>query len=252
MKIQLIRHATFILNIDNLKILVDPMLSSARVMGAVLNAANQKSNPLVDLPLSVEEIIQDVNAIIVTHSHRDHLDEKAIEVLSKDLPVFCQPTDLEHLILKGFKDVRPVEEECRWEKIRIVRTDGRHGSGEIEEKMGPVSGFVIQTEGQPITYIVGDSIWCPEVEKALKTFEPQVIISFAGAAQFLTGGAITMNENDIKMVCQSAPDSLVLVGHMEAWNHCMLTRQQLKTFIELNGLENRVIIPRDGECVEFS
>jgi hypothetical protein len=48
-----------------------------------------------------------------------------------------------------------------------VRTGGRHGTGEIGEKMGPVSGYVLRGPGEPVVYIAGDTVWCPEVAAAL-------------------------------------------------------------------------------------
>lgn len=251
MKIQFIRHATFDLYIRDMKILVDPMLSPAGSMAAASNTANQKSNPLVELPVSMEDILKNTDAIVITHTHRDHLDDKAIEVLPKEIPLFCQPVDREVLINKGFQNVRPIEQEYRWRGIRFVRTSGKHGVGEMGEKMGPVSGFFIEAEHEPTAYIIGDSVWCEEVEHVLKRFAPQVIISFAGGAQFLTGGLITMGENDIKTISEASPQSQIVAAHMEAWNHCLLTRTELRTFVKKNGLSHRVIIPEDGEWMEF-
>jgi L-ascorbate metabolism protein UlaG (beta-lactamase superfamily) len=54
MNIHFLRHATLILNIDGLKILVDPMLSPVGAMDPVANAANQRRIPLVDLPVTPE------------------------------------------------------------------------------------------------------------------------------------------------------------------------------------------------------
>ena len=34
--------------------------------------------------------------------------------------------------------------------------------------MGKVSGFVLKYIGQPTLYIAGDTIWCDEVENAIK------------------------------------------------------------------------------------
>ena len=42
-----------------------------------------QNNPLVSLPTSVDDIINDVDAVIVTHLHLDHYDDVAKEVLTK-------------------------------------------------------------------------------------------------------------------------------------------------------------------------
>jgi hypothetical protein len=48
MQIQLIRHATLVVTLGDLKLLVDPMLSAAGAMDPVANAANQRRIPLMD------------------------------------------------------------------------------------------------------------------------------------------------------------------------------------------------------------
>ncbi|QJW48740.1 hypothetical protein HA075_25815 [bacterium BFN5] len=50
MKARLIRHATILLIYHGKTILVDPMLSAAGTMSPVVNSANGRLNPLVDVP----------------------------------------------------------------------------------------------------------------------------------------------------------------------------------------------------------
>lgn len=250
MQIQLIRHATLQLEMSGKRLLVDPMLSSAGEMDPAANASNKKRNPLVELPFGLP-VIEQVDAVIVTHTHRDHFDAMAAACLPKHIPLFCQPEDQEIFDRFGFTRVMPVSDQVSWEGIQLIRTKARHGRGEMEEKMGPVSGFILKTEYEPTLYLTGDTVWCPEVEQVLEKEEPEVAIVFAGAAQFLTGGAITMSKEDIVKVCQAGPNTKVMAVHMEAWNHCLLTRQELRTYLEKHNLTSQVLIPEDGERVTF-
>ncbi len=74
-------------------------------------------------------------------------------------------------------------------------------------------------------------------DRVLKTYNPKLIVIFAGAAQ-LTEGAIpiTMNKEDIFHICKKAPKSKVIVVHMEAWNHFSLMRKELRSFLKDNLL----------------
>jgi L-ascorbate metabolism protein UlaG (beta-lactamase superfamily) len=250
MKIQLIRHATLVIDINGKRILLDPMLSEAGAMPAVPDVINPSNNPLVGLPVDASELIG-ADAILITHTHRDHFDEAARRLLPRTTPVFCQPADGQTIAEAGFYEVQGIEQSYEWNGININRTEGQHGTGKIGQKMGPVSGFVLEAKDEPSIYITGDTIWCAEVEAALEKYSPQVIICFAGAAQFKSGDPITMTKEDIQKLCQKAPAAKVIVVHLEAWNHCSLSRQELHEFIIEAALTEQVYIPNDGEWMSY-
>lgn len=133
-----------------------------------------------------------------------------------------------------------------------IRTNGKHGRGELAQKMGPISGVVLLASKEPSLYITGDSIWCPDVENVLDSYQPDVTVVFAGAAQFLTGGPITMTSEDIVRVCKKSSESQVVVAHMEAWNHCLLTRNELRHSMLEQNLTKQVRVPENGDILEFS
>lgn len=250
MKLRLARHATLILDIGGLRVVVDPILSPAGAMPPIDNSANDRRNPLVDLAVNEKEIL-DADTYLLTHTHRDHFDAAAAERLPKDRPVLCQSADLAKLQGLGFSQVTAVTGQCEWRGLQFRRTGGRHGSGELAEKMGPVSGYVLRKDGEPSLYIAGDTIWCEEVAAALAAERPAVVVLFSGAAQFLTGGPITMATGDVLSVLAAAPWAKVVVVHMEAFNHCLLTRADLAGALAEAGQADRVTIPADGETIEF-
>jgi L-ascorbate metabolism protein UlaG (beta-lactamase superfamily) len=256
MHIHVLRNATLVLTIDNLKILVDPMLSPLEAMEPIANAGNQWRIPMVPLPISDEELqqlISELDAVLVTHTHRDHWDASAQALLPKHLPLLCQPEDQGKLEQAGFSQVLPVSDHLSWHGLEVDRTSGQHGTGELGKKMGPVSGFVLRAEGEPTLYIAGDTIWCPEVEHALQQFSPDLVVVNAGAATYATGGGpITMDEADVCQVGRSIPDARVIAVHMETINHCLLTRAALRAKVAAEGLEKQVSIPQDGEALTFS
>lgn len=250
MRIQLLRHATLIVNFNNKRILVDPMLSPAGTIRAIPNVENTKKNPLVELPVSLD-ILNGIDAVLLTHNHIDHFDTTAEELIPKHIQLFCQPVDKDKIESKGFTNVTSIEETYTWEGIRFNRTGGQHGTGKIGEKMGTVSGFVITAKNEPSVYIAGDTIWCAEVEKALELYRPKVTVIFAGAAKFSEGDPITMTEQDIYDVCKKASNTKVIAVHMETWNHCTLTREELKNFLQKKSLSEQVYIPNDGEVINI-
>ncbi len=73
----------------------------------------------------------------------------------------------------------------------------------------------------------------------------------AGAAQFLEGGPITMTVEDVIEAARCAPGTTMVAVHMEAINHCVLTRAALASSVAAAGLSDRVWIPRDGESKTY-
>ena len=227
------------------------MLSPAGVAPPVPNTPNQAPNPLVDLPPDALQSIGKAEAILVTHLHSDHLDPGAIDLLPKARPVVCQPEDEEALRGHGFRDVRPVDGAIDLDGISVARTPAQHGRGAIGEQMAPASGFIVRVQGDKEVYIAGDSIWCDEVDQVIADHCPEVIVVNAGAAQFLEGGPITMDAEDVVNTVQAANGSPVVAVHMEAVNHCLLTRDELRDALEVEGVADRVYVPADGETLRF-
>jgi len=251
MKIEFLRHATLVVSLAGTRILVDPMLGPAGEMPPIPETPNPRRNPLVPLPGTVDAIVAGVEGALITHMHRDHFDAVAGEILPKGLPLLVQPEDEGRLGEMGFTEVLRVDPSRAWRGIEIVRTGGRHGHGEMAESMAPVSGFLLRAPEEPSLYLAGDTVWCDEVRQAIESFEPDVIVVNAGAAQFLTGGPITMTAEDVAEVCALAPEATVIAVHMEAINHCLLTRAELRQSLAEREVSDRVLIPADGEQLSF-
>jgi L-ascorbate metabolism protein UlaG (beta-lactamase superfamily) len=235
-RLTLIRNATLVLELAGRRILVDPMLDDAGARPPIQGTRNPVANPTVPLPVAAEEIVRDIDAVVVTHRHRDHLDTRAEELLPRDVPVFCQPEDEKALRELGL-DARSIDAELDWAGVRIVRTPARHGSGRMAELMAPVSGFVLDD-----LYLAGDTVWYEGVEETIERYTPRVAVVHAGGAEFEEGGLIVMGIDDVGEVAARVPT--VVAVHMEALNHCYLTRAALRAALP------DVLVPNDGETVE--
>jgi L-ascorbate metabolism protein UlaG (beta-lactamase superfamily) len=249
MKIRQIRNATMVLEYGGVTFLIDPFLAPKGAYPPVPNAANQDNIPTVDLPVSVEDIVQ-ADAVIVTHLHPDHFDAAAIKALSKDASMIAQSDeDAEAIRKEGFRNVQALDRIPSISDVRLTRTRGQHGTGDIGQLMGNVSGVVFRHPDEKTLYIAGDTIWCSEVEEAIRIHRPEVIVVNGGSAQFLQGDPITMGKDDIYRTYLAAPQSTIVVSHMEAINLCLLSRRELTSHIEEKGLAAHIFVPADGETI---
>jgi L-ascorbate metabolism protein UlaG (beta-lactamase superfamily) len=237
MRLTLIRSATVVFELRGRRILVDPMLDPAGARPPIDGTANPVRNPTVELPIPAEDVVRGLDGVLVTHCHKDHLDETAERVLPRDLPVFCQPEDEERLRAIGL-DARTVAASLDWDGLVLHRVPARHGFGTIAEALAPVSGFVLDD-----LYLAGDTVWYEAVEETIGRFRPRVAVVNAAGASFLDGSLIVMGIDDVREVVARVP--IVVAVHMEALNHCHLTRAELADAVP------EVVIPRDGETVEI-
>jgi L-ascorbate metabolism protein UlaG (beta-lactamase superfamily) len=235
MKLTLVRNATLLLELAGRRLLVDPMLDDAGARPPVESTPNPVRNPTVPLPVPAEDVVRGIDAVIVTHRHRDHLDETAERLLPRDVPVFCQPEDEEPLRELGL-DARTVGSRLDWQGLEIHRTPARHGFGEIAAALAPVSGFVLDD-----LYLAGDTVWYEGVEETIERHRPRVAVVHGGGARFLEGDPIIMTPADVAEVVARVP--AVVAVHMEAINHCLVTRAELAAAVP------GVVIPEDGETV---
>jgi L-ascorbate metabolism protein UlaG (beta-lactamase superfamily) len=247
-KLTLIRSATLRVGIAGQTLLVDPQLDPAGAREPVPNTPNPRRSPLRGLPEPAEAVVSGLDAVLVTHLHRDHFDDTARALLPRGVPVFCQPPDAERLHADGFTDVRPVHGDATLGEVLIARTEGHHGTGEIGEAMAPVSGFVLAAPGEPTLYIAGDTILCDEVRAAVEEFKPAVIVVNASAARFDEGDPIVMDNDDVVALARECPDAEIVAVHFETVSHSTETRADLRERLKQEGLAN-VSVPEDGSSV---
>lgn len=251
LKITQIRNATLQIEYAGKTFLVDPMLADKGTYDPFpMSVRQDQKNPLIDLPMSIEEII-DVDAVIVTHLHLDHWDEVAAKHLPKTISLFVQNEEDEAILNEqGFTNTTVLSENTLFEEIQLIKTVGEHGRGEILNMAGLVCGVIFKHSSEKTLYVAGDTVWYEGVEQTLETYTPEIIVVNAGDNQFLQGGSLVMNEQDVLAVANKLPNATIIASHMEAVNHWNLSRADLRIFAKEHSIDNQVIVPNDGDSIE--
>ncbi|MEX5383312.1 MBL fold metallo-hydrolase [Cronobacter muytjensii] len=258
MKLTQIRNATLKLEYAGTRFLIDPMLAEkAAWPGFAGTARSHLRNPLVSLPVSVASLL-DVDVIIVTHTHQDHWDEAAQNLIPKDKRIYTQnEQDAALLRSQGFTCVQPLSDETLINGVSVIKTDGQHGSNEayaipaLAGFLGDACGLVLRHSSEKTLYIAGDTIWVKPYVKSLMTFRPDVVVLNAGFAQVDGIGAIIMGQEDVLRTHEHLPSATIVASHMEAVNHCLLSRDMLRQYVTEKGIQASVCIPEDGETLSF-
>ena len=260
-QVQQIRNATVKIDFAGTTFLVDPMLSAKGAFpGFPGTYRSELRNPLVDLPFSADEVLKSVEAVVVTHTHTDHWDEAAQKQIPKNMPVFVQnDADAKTIRGQGFKDVRVLKGTTTFNGVKLSKTGGQHGTDlfyadpERAQMGGSVMGVVFSAPKAKTVYVAGDTVWRPEVDQALAQHRPDVVILNTGSA--LVSGfeehPIIMGKQDTLQATKSAPKAAIVAVHMDSVNHMSLSRKELREFVQDNKIQDRVVIPEDGEVMKF-
>jgi len=250
MKIQLIRNATLRISMAGTTLLTDPVLLPRH---GIDSFAGIERNPTVDLPFPAEEVIKDIDMVLVSHLHLDHFDDGAKKMLPKDIPILCRQVNEADLKNYEFFKGDPIETQMTWQNIEITPTSGRHaGNEKWEAILGRVSGFVLRAPGEPVVYWAGDTVLYDEIEAILTSVKPDIILTHSGGAELGDSGPIVMDAGQTIDVCKLCPDARVVAIHMEALDHCKVSRQALRDLATENKIpRDRLFIPEDGEILIF-
>jgi L-ascorbate metabolism protein UlaG (beta-lactamase superfamily) len=258
--LQQVRNATVKISYGDTTFLIDPMLSrKGTYPGFQHTYRSHLRNPMIELTESPEKVIAGVDAVIVTHTHLDHWDDAAQQALPKDIPLFTQHAEDAALIRdQGFRNVRILNDETEFGGVKIIKTGGQHGTDEmyaipaLAEPLGEAMGVVFQAPGYKTLYLAGDTVWREEVDQAINTYRPEIIVLNAGKAK-MDGydDSIIMGEADVLRATKATQHATIVAVHMDAINHASLTREALRSYVKVQGIESRVEIPEDGALLQF-
>ena len=242
-----IRHATSIIEINNKKILIDPMLSDKDSLASVGTSDNTLRNPRTNLPFSIEHIVENLNYLLLTHLHFDHFDQKAINEIPKQTNILCSLSDSKKIKELGFTSIYPINNDVEIDGLKIKIYPAIHGVGILKLMMGKGSSFLIDHKGFKI-FITGDCILNNALKTNLLEANPDVVIANGGAAKLKFGKPITMSANDIQEISSMLKDAKIILCHLDALNHCPESKEFCKETLKNS---TNIIIPNDGETIKL-
>lgn len=257
---QHIRNATAKIEYAGQTFLIDPFFAKKGTMAGFEGTFNSHLRiPLVELPMSQSKIVQGVDAVIVTHTHEDHWDSAAQKAIPKHLPIFVQnEADANLIKSQGFTNVQVLHEKMVFNGVELHKTGGSHGTEQmyanpqLAQVLGEAMGVVIKKEGHKTTYVMGDTVWTADVNKALHRFKPNYVVMNTGFAR-INGlpNSIIMGVEDVLKATQIAPDAKIIAVHMDTVNHTATSREDLRKFVIGEKISEKVFVPDDGQVIEL-
>jgi L-ascorbate metabolism protein UlaG (beta-lactamase superfamily) len=143
--IEFVGHATLLVELDTIRLLTDPALQ-ARI------------GPLRRVGESPASVPADVDAVLISHLHRDHLDLASLRRLGGHPRLVVPRGAAAWLRARGFAEVEELEpgEITSVGGIRIRAVHARHGG--FRPPAGPAAGAIgYVIEGSRSVYFAGDT-----------------------------------------------------------------------------------------------
>ena len=151
-------HSSFLLQIDGMNILIDPMFGKVAAPHNLLGA--ERFNK--EMPIAVEKLPQ-IDAVIFSHDHYDHLDYETILKIKDKVNHYFVPLGVgAHLEAWGVASDKITEldwwEETSLNELKFVCTPAQHFSGrKFNNRQSTLwSSWVIKSPNENI-YFSGDS-----------------------------------------------------------------------------------------------
>jgi L-ascorbate metabolism protein UlaG (beta-lactamase superfamily) len=151
-RIRFLGHATVLIDLDNTRILTDPLLR--RRVAALLWRH----------PTPCSRIDHPVDAVVISHMHQDHLDLPSLRQLGHGETLLVPRRAGPFLARRGFTDAHEIHpgRSARVGEVRVIATPAKHTG--FRPPFGPYGGclgFVV--EGSARVYSAGDTDIFPEM-----------------------------------------------------------------------------------------
>jgi len=184
-------HSTLMMNISGKKVLVDPVFFKASPVSFF-------GKPFkVEHPTMVDDV-SEVDVVIISHDHYDHLDAKAIKALNDKVAHFWVPLGIgSHLQKWGVSADKIKEfdwyEGASLDDVKLTLAPSRHFSGRgLTNRFATLWGGWIIEGVQTKVYVSGDGGYSEEFKKIGENYGPFDIA-------FLESGAYNENWAEIHM-----------------------------------------------------
>jgi L-ascorbate metabolism protein UlaG (beta-lactamase superfamily) len=188
-------HSSVLIKLTNCNFLFDPIFSSRASM---VSWAGPKSFPYTN-PLKVKQL-PDIDAVILSHDHYDHMDFKSISTLKNKVKQYYVPLGVGELLKKWGIPAEFITELDWWEsithqqKVRLMLAPSRHFSGRSLWNRNKTlwGSWILETPYHKI-FFGGDSGYSPTFKEIGQSFGPF-------SCTFLECGAYSPYWPDIHML----------------------------------------------------
>lgn len=257
---QWIGGPTYVLNLGSFKILADPMLGPKSK-----EAFRIKVHPITGEPNAAIERFEDpakfdknnIDLLLISHMHPDHIDPTAVEVLDKKLKTITTTTGVSTFQKWGFLNVTGLEwkdtitMQKAKESLKIIALKSMHAEEPLNTELGKGNGYIIEyRSGKTVfrIYWTGDTVWFDEIASYAKYGKINLLIPNMGAPGQGKRGLDA--KQALKIITALDPKKVIPVHHT-TFAHYSEPIEVLKTEISKTKYKKRLQVLPLGEIVKI-
>jgi L-ascorbate metabolism protein UlaG (beta-lactamase superfamily) len=245
-------HSAFLLQIDGKNILIDPMLGEVPAPNPLLG----KKRFFKDLPIEIEKLPQ-IDLIIISHDHYDHLDYGSIQKLKGKTKQFYVPLGVGAHFERWGVSPDQIHEMQWWEEaevagISLAFTPSRHFSGR-----GPNNRFstlwgswVIKGQNDNI-YFSGDGGYGPHFKEIGEKYGPFDFAMMECGQYNENWKEIHMMPEETATAGQDVNAKVIMPIHWAAFTLAMHTWTDPveRLIVKAKEINQPIFVPKIGEFI---
>jgi len=231
MKLWMIGHSTVLIETGGKRLLTDPYF------GLWGNLGYSRLRP----PARTRQELEDVDVVLVSHNHFDHVDREFLRRLPHGVPVLAPSASAFITRLKGGRNVVGMRSWQKWvlADIAITALPARHVTFTI--------GYLIEAEGKCI-YFAGDTFFGDFMEKIGHQFRLDIALMPVTTYRV----PMTMGEQGALQAVRTLSPNKVIPIHLGITPRLPLLRtgqtpEGFRERVRQAGLPTEVVILREGE-----
>jgi L-ascorbate metabolism protein UlaG (beta-lactamase superfamily) len=248
--VTLVGGPTAVLDLGGARFLTDPTFSDPGPYEVVPGRSLRK----LEAPALPEAGLGRIDAVLLSHDqHPDNLDPAGRALVARAPVTFSTPAAAGRLAgrVTGLAPWTSVAFSAAGRTFRITGVPAQHGPDGSEAVTGPVTGFVLESDGQPTVYVSGDNASVEVVRAVAARFRVDVAVLFAGGAKSprLGDALLTLDGARAVEAAGALPGAVIVPVHFRGWGHLTEGPDELRGAFAAAGLRDRLVLLEPGRSV---